>query len=65
MDILIMRIQYHCLYLHIYKREAKDDPKRKIEEEDTAMTKQKLIGQLRELVKDWPYVPLAAAMLLE
>lgn len=65
MDDLITKIQYHCLYLQIYKREQKDDPKRKAEVEDTVMTKKKLIGQLREHVKDWPYVPLCAKNLLE
>lgn len=65
MDDLIDKIQYHCLYLKIYKREKKDDPKRIAEVEDTQKTKEKLIGQLHELVKNWPYVPLCVEDLLE
>lgn len=60
-----MRIQYHYFYLQKYKRENKDDPKRKAEIEDTEMTKNKLMGQLRELVEKWPYVPLCAENLLD
>nr|AGQ20174.1 AsIV-cont00057-ORF1 [Apophua simplicipes ichnovirus] len=64
MDRIITHIQFESLHLRIYKRCLQGD-EQKIALATTLEKKNKYLKDLRKLVKNWPYVPMCAAALLE